>query len=411
MNSFKEYGLDPFPFGELHGRYHRTPTIGIQERLHLRSFKNMTPDLYLSSVESTVPRELISSENYLDMKRLASHFPRGVTSFFGFETRLNSGEARADYLFAVSSRKGEREALAEMLQNEQLPTAMMSQVEWQHLRAFTQEWTDPDSILYNKVLGLWLEFDTADNPSEAPVPCVFISPVPFRVDTPQDMQTCSWIIDSALPLITGHSLSKKIEDQVLNAFQHLPQGTSVFQVGVMLSRSTSGVRLLVNKIQPAQILPYLKALGWSDKNNEISSLIKELESYTTRIVLHINITEAGIDQKIGLECSYSPDLYHLETRWSSFLDYLIQKGVCLPEKKEALLEFTGVEQEDTNDEFDLKTFKTTVTIPDNDFSSAMVRYISHIKIVYKPHSALQAKAYSGVRHFGRPSPAPEEGIY
>jgi hypothetical protein len=152
----------------------------------------------------------------------------------------------------------------------------------------------------------------------------------------------------------------------------------------------------------------LTALGWSDNNEQVSTLLKELEAQVTRLVLHINITEDGVDQKIGIECSFSPDRYHLETRWSAFLDYLIKKGVCLPEKKESLINFSGVEQEDSSNDFKLNSYQVSVKIQDDNFSSALVRFISHIKLVYKPNSPIQAKAYPGVRLFGRPSTSVEE---
>ncbi len=107
--------------------------------------------------------------------------------------------------------------------------------------------------------------------------------------------------------------------------------------GVMLSRPTAGVRLIIAKIHHDQIIPYLTKLGWSEENEQLPVLLKELQQNVTRIVLHITITENGIDQKIGLECSFASDKYHLETGWSSFFNYLVKKGLCLPEKKDALL--------------------------------------------------------------------------
>jgi hypothetical protein len=412
MNGIKEYGFetgfDSFSLGELHGIRNRT--LRIQENLHQYSLKNMTPGHYLSSVESFLPEELISPQNYAEIQRLASHFTGGITSFFGFESRLNSTDARADYLFAVSSRKGEREALAEMLQNGQLPTTMMSQVEWQHLREFAMEWANPTSILYNNVLGLWFEFDMIEPSSETPVPCIFVHTPLLRIDAPEDVKEFTWLTTTALPLLTGHRVSEKIEQQMIRAVQHLPSGSGLMDVGVMLSRAVTGVRFCIVRICPNQIIPYLTSLGWSDSNEEVATLLKELEGQVSRVVLHITITEEGVDQKIGIECSFSPDLYHLETRWSAFLDYLIKKGVCLPEKKEALLSFSGVEQEDQTNDFTLISYEVSAKIPDDNFSRALVRYISHIKLIYTPNAPIQAKAYPGVRLFGRPHTS-AEGMY
>ena len=418
MNGIQEYGFETgfesFPFGEMREFQNRNRFIFETVQLRKPSLKDLNAAQYLSSVESYIPEELISSQNYTEMKKLASYFIGGITSFFGFESRLNSPEARADYLFAVSSQKGEREALANLIRSGELPEEFMNKPEWQNACKFVLEWVNPDSILYNKVLGLWFEFDMIEKSSETPVPCIFLHTTPLRIDTPEDMKKFTWLTDTALPLLTGHHVSENIERQLLQAVQQLPEGAVLMDAGVMLSRSTSGVRLIIARICPTKIIPYLTALGWSDDNKEVPTLLKELGQQVTRLVLHINITETGIDSKIGLECSFSPDLYHLETRWSAFFDYLVKKRVCLPEKKEAAITFPGVEQEDPSYNFNLTSYKAAARLSDSDFSSALVRYISHIKLIYKTNSPLEAKVYSGVRLFGFPHKSTgqsPEGIY
>lgn len=418
MNGINEYGFETgfelFPYREMRDFRNRNAFISETIQLRKPSLKNLTAVQYLSSVESYIPEELISPQNYTEMKKLASHFSRGVTSFFGFESRLNSSDARADYLFAVSSQKGEREALANLIRSGELPEEFMNKPEWQNACKFVLEWVNPDSILYNNILGLWFEFDMMENSSETPVPCIFLHTTPLRIDTLEDMKKFTWLTDTALPLLTGHHVSEKIERQLLQAVQQLPEGAVLMDAGVMLSRSTSGVRLIIARICPTKIIPYLTVLGWSDDNKEVSTLLKELEQQVTRLVLHINITETGVDSKIGLECSFSPDLYHLETRWPAFFDYLVKKRVCLPEKKEAAITFPGVEQEDPSYDFNLTSYKASARISDSDFSSALVRYISHIKLIYKANSPLEAKVYSGARLFGFPHKSTgqsPEGIY
>ncbi|MCX6663843.1 MAG: hypothetical protein NTZ75_06295 [Euryarchaeota archaeon] len=418
MNGIHEYGFETGfesrPYAEMRDFQNRNRFIYETIQLRKPSFKDLNAVQYLSSVESNIPDELISTQNFTEIKKLASHFTRGITSFFGFESRLNSPDARADYLFAVSSQKGEREALANLIRSGELPEEFMNKPEWQNACKLVLEWVNPDSILYNNILGLWFEFDMIENSSEIPVPCIFLHTTPLRIDTPEDMKKFTWLTDTALPLLTGHHVSENIERQLIQAVQQLPEGAVLMDTGVMLSRSTSGVRLIIARICPAKIIPYLTALGWSDINKEIWTLLKELEQQVTRLVLHINITETGVDSKIGLESSFSPDLYHLETRWSSFFDYLVKKRVCLPEKKGALLQFSGVEQENPSYDFNLTSYKAAARLSDSDFSSALVRYISHIKFISKPNSPLEAKAYSGVRLFGRPYKSTGqslEGIY
>lgn len=356
---------------------------------------------YLHALEPHISKDLISTKNYTEIKDLASHFSEGITSFFGFETRLNSTSTRSDYLFAVSSKKGEREALLNLIRNGNLPESFMKKEEWQRVGNLVESWADPTSTLHNKIRGLWLEFDTADTHNEAPVPGIFIHTVPIRIDTSSDIKECSWLTRIALPILAGKTLSKNIEKQLLTAFEKLPENAVVFQAAVMLSRHETGVRIVVMKLKPKQIVSYLKEIGWNGDEKELSALIDDLEKHVTRINLQIQIDESGINPKVGMECNFSPDRLHLETKWPDFLDYLIEKKLCLPEKKSMLLGFAGVEQEDTSYDFSFTTYKIAAKMHDNDFSSALVRYLNHIKINYATDCPLEAKAYPGIRLFGR----------
>lgn len=401
MNKIGEYGFEPglhsSSFGELsefrdHNRF-------MIETVQLRkpSLKGLNTVQYLSSVECSVPRQLISSQNYTEMKKIASYFPEAITSFFGFESRLFSSEARADYLFAVSSLRNEREKLADLIRKKTFPEGFFDKPEWQNVCKFVLEWASPESTLYQNILGMWFEFDIADTSSEIPIPCIFLHTIPLRRADEEKMR---WLTQLALPRVTGKKIPEKIEQNLFQAIQQLPTEATIMDAGVMLSRSVSGVRLIIAKIQPNHIIPYLKKMGWSEESDDLPNLLRDLEQHVTRIVLHITLTEQGIEQKIGIECSFVSDRYHLETRWISFFEYLVDKGFCVPEKKDALLQFMGIEQEDEKRDFDSSMYTPTVKIQDDDFSSALVRYISHVKLVYGPNRRISAKAYPGVRLFG-----------
>jgi len=407
MNRIGEYGFEAAfessLFGELKEFQNRYRFIAETVQLKKPSLKGLNATRFLSIVESSISEDFISSENFIEMQKLASCFSGSITSFFGFESHLNSTKAHADYLFAVSSMRGERDALAKLIREKTLPKEFIDKPEWQNTCKFVLEWANQDSILYQKVLGMWFEFDMVENSSQTPIPCIFLHTIPLRITAEEDKEKINWLTKRALPLITGKKIPEKIEQNLFQAIQQLPKNALVMDAGVMLSRLSSGVRLIIAKIHPNQIIPYLTTIGWSEENEQLPFLLKDLEQQVSRIVLHITITESGIDKKIGLECSFAPDKYHLETRWQSFFNYLVKKGLCLPEKKDALLQFIGVEQDDTTRDFNTTIFKPTVKIENNEFSSALVRYISHIKLVYESNHVLYAKVYPGVRLFGCPN--------
>jgi hypothetical protein len=410
MNGIKKFDFDSPLIGELGRVRHRSLLISETVQLRKYSLNHLTPEQYLSSVESFLSEQLISNENYMKMKNLTSHFSSRITSFFGFETKLDSPQTQADYLFAVSSLGGEREELANLFTNKILPKSFLFQKEWLNIGKFVASWADPHSILYNKVLGLWFEFDADSFSSETPIPCIFIQPPPLRINNGQDIDKCLWITKTALRLLIGHRISEKIENNILQSLLKLPQNAVLCHFGVMLSRDIPGIRLVFNKIHPDQIIPYLTSLGWSDENNKLERLLKEIKGIVSRIVLHLHITEKGIDQKIGLECGYYPDRYNLKTQWEVFINYLIEKNICSPDKKAVLLNFIGVDQEDVTQKFDLSSFQPAVQIHKKDFSVALVRYLSHIKLSYEQDHQIEAKAYLGIRLFGK-NKVGTEGFY
>jgi hypothetical protein len=395
-----ETDLGLTPFGELRGFQNWNRFFCDTFQIRKPSLKYLFASQFLSSIESSVPEELISSQNYEEMKRIAFHFPGGITSFFGFESRLNSPVPRADYLVAVSSRGGEREALVRLLRNGSLPERFTAMPEWQNIGRFVLEWANPKSILYTNVLGLWFEFDVADQPGDTLVPCIFLHTIPLRITTKGDKEKLSWLTKTAFPLVTGKKVPRKIRKRLLQTIEKLPKDAFIMDAGVMLSRGTPGVRLIITRISPREILPYLTAIGWSEENEGLPQLLSELEEKVSRLVLHITVTEEGVEQKIGLECSFSPDRYSFETRWSSFFEYLVKKGLCLPKKKDAVLQFIGAEIEDPEKDFDLAVYKPILKIQHTKCSKALVRFISHVKLVYDHGCVLQAKAYPGVRLFG-----------
>ena len=358
------------------------------------------PSDYLHSIKSHIPEDIISSQNFTEIKNLADHFTGSLTSFFGFESRLTSTNARSDYLVAVSSQNGERESLLNLIKNRKLPEKFLNKSEWQNVGSFSEKWADPNSVLYNNVHGLWLEFDAADVCSETPVPSIFLQTVSLRIDKPEDIEKCKWVTRTAIPTLTGHPVSEKVEKCFINALKKLPKGASVFHVASMLSRNSEGIRLVIKRMHPDDVALYLKSLGWTDEDKGLKPLLNEIKKYSNCIRLHINISD-HVDPKIGLECFISPDKYNEGKGWKDFLNYLVENKLCLPNLRSALLDFPGVEQENPDYDFSFNSYIPSAKLPDNNFSKAIVRYISHVKLSYKPNTPIEAKAYTGVRLFGK----------
>lgn len=391
---------DTFIGGELEAGQKPIPDE-IETSKMFKDAKILYPHDFLNLIESHIPSRLVSKKNITEIKNLANNFSNCFTSFFGFESKLNSDDSRSDYLIAVSSQKGEREALSKLINSKRISDKFLNQNAWKNIGKFVESWSDPNSVLSDKILGLWLEFDTADRICEAPIPSIFLQTVPLAIEKPEDIKKCLWVTRNAIPVVSGQQVSKKIEERFIDSIKKLPKGASVFHVASMLSRNSEGIRMVIKRIKPDDITPYLKSIGWKDENEGLTSMINEVKKFSNCIRLHINISN-NIDPKIGLECFISPDQYHHGNRWEDFLNYLVSKGLCKPEMKSALLDFPGVDLENIDYEFSLDSYIPSVKLQDDNFMKAIVKYISHVKITYVPNGPINAKGYTGVRLFGKP---------
>ncbi len=381
-----------------------TPQYQLYQEDHTRMqkhlpVKSILASNYLCKAEPFVS-SLISPEKFKDILSVAKIFPGNLTSFLGFEIHLGDSRPRADWAFAVSGAGDDRIVFENVLKQGNLPASFTQQPEWKQIALFSEAWTQKDSTLKNKVKCFWLEFDMPETKSDVSVPSVFFGPEKRSEDASQDLMTqYAWLVNDALPLLRGQPVSKGVKRQILNCIEKIPQGASLFQVGTMLSRSSNDVRLYINKIHPRSIIPYLNALGWSDEENNFRTLIADLERRADRFVLSYDVTSDGIGPRIGLECSFEENRYHEETRWEDLLNYLVKKQMCLPQKRDALLQYPGVEHPDDFSGGIMKPFISISQHLEDIFSGSLVRYISHVKVVYMPGRLLEAKAYPAVRLF------------
>ena len=371
-----------------------------RSRMHKQlPVKSILASSYLCKVEPFIS-SLISPEKFKEILSVAKYFPGNLTSFLGFEIHLRDCKQRADWAFAISGAGDDRNVLVNLLKQGNFPFSFIQQPEWQQIAAFSEAWTGKDSMIKKQVKCFWLEFDMPQKTPDVLIPSVFFGPEKISQDARQNASTqFSWLINSALPLLRGKELSKEVKQRIIKCIQNIPWGASLFQVGTMLSRSTQDVRLYINKIHPQEIIPYLHTLGWSKEDNEFHALVEEIQTKAERFVLSFDVTTDGIGPRIGLECSFEESRYHEETRWKQLFDYLVEKGMCLPEKRDVLLQYPGAEDLDDFSGAVMKPIASVSQHLDELFSDSLVRYMSHIKIVYVPGQPLESKAYPAVRLF------------
>jgi hypothetical protein len=363
-------------------------------------------DGFITAVESYIPTALISRENISRIKGLTRLLPAKISTFFGFECRLGEANPRADFLIHIQASEAGREILAGIDSQTGLPDFFRTNTVWQRVRLFCKEWADVSSVINRKADHIWLEFDIVENDDiTKPIPSIFFGPSGIEANAAETTPRHQWVVEDALRLIMGDKLPPSMEKKIHQCFDLLPPGSHAYQIGTMLSRPLRAVRVCVKYLSPEAVADYISSLRWDGSVQEVRELCADLSRFVDRIALDIDVINDGptfIGPKIGLEC-YIDAVSQTQNHWANTLDYLLERNICLPTKRDALLEYPG-----NTDEWSDRTVWPEHLLGLSSFlgihaASVLQRMLHHVKIVYHPDQPLEAKAYLAVYHaWGKP---------
>ncbi|MCF2970436.1 2OG-Fe(II) oxygenase [Synechococcus sp. Nb3U1] len=347
---------------------------------------------HLQVIQPSVPVELLDAESWQGIQAIAQLLPASLTNFFGFECRLGIPEAAGDFLICLDAKEAGRNTLASA---EYGASLLQSEPIWQRIHQLGQHWQSAGSLLSERVHNIWLEFDVErSGPVSTPLPSCFIGSLPIYGNPVEGDEIHHWLLNEPLTLLRGEALPTSVQATVLRCLQALPIGAYVFQVGLMLARRNDWVRLCIRDIDPDQILTYLDTIGWPGSLAGLEQLLNQLEPTVDRIDLDLDV-EGSIGPKLGLEC-YLIGQPARDPRWSHFLDSLVALGLCLPQKREALLRYPGYVRERHYPETWPHPLQKLSQLLGPDCESVFYRGLHHIKVVYRGEQVLEAKAYLAV---------------
>ena len=337
------------------------------------------------TVAPHIPARLVSPEALALASAVAGHLPASLTKWIYLECRLGEEASRVDMVIEVDECG--RAILADQNPVLHLPERIRADPAWGRVRELCRQWADPRSPLHRTVAHIWLEFDVDGRggggaPDRPPVPGVFVSL--GELPTP-DFTAAAWYaraLDALRPLMGG-GLPSRVAGTLRTCFDGLPAGAYVPYVGVMLSRRIDAVRLCLSGVADDELPRYLRAIGWSAADGELATLASVLGDMRRAAgrgvaILHLDVGETVLP-RIGAEYMFERraqlDGQVLET---AFLDHLIERGLCTPAKRDALLAWPGYSYESFRHEL---------------WRSLLVRRLNHVKVVYEPGRALEAKGY------------------
>jgi hypothetical protein len=341
---------------------------------------------FLRLAEPHLSSQLISSEGMEHLEKLARMMPRVCAS--GFECRLGDTAPLADFGVRFLPGDGSRAVLAGREEaGFQLPEVLRSHPVWQRLRRFGERWDTPGTLLHEEIEDIFLEFDVAGPPPEVPIPSFFID---FEKPARRRLET----MEEALGLLWGEPISPAVRERVVACLEALPEGAHVFAVGAMFSRRFDGVRLCFHGMRPEAIPGYLARVGWPGEPAALAALISQVIDRSERMALCLDVS-ASVLPRVGVECQMVESMEAGTEQWTLLLDRLVERGLCLQAKRDALLAWLGHIHSRANPELFPEELLAQGRALGPEAVAAFLRRISHIKLVHTPGQPPEAKAYLG----------------
>jgi len=322
-----------------------------------------TLDRWLAVAESHLASALVAEPARSRLEATAHHPP--ADSLGVLEVRLAAGEPEVDLSVRLTQPDQARQ--------------MAGQLSPSRAQELLCRWAEGE---WEQVSTLWLEFDLDREPADLPLP-VLCAQLPPETDP-------LWLVDALLPVLHGRPLGAAQRETVLLCAREIPSPARLLYAFSLLSRGTAAVRLEILGLDAAKRMEYLGHVA--PPTRATAATLAPLLEGAENPHLSFDIDTVGdrgqVLPRIGLEGAF-PRQPPREPRWAELLGRLVDRGLCSPAKRDALLAWPG------HDSFWTAPDRWPVEAGVGGFC---VRFLSHLKVVGQPGRPPQAKAYLG---FGR----------
>lgn len=328
---------------------------------------------------------LISPTALADLVWIARLLP--PVSASGFECRLGREEAQADFGVRFLGADGTRAALAGRGDPSlALSPSLFVHPVWERLRRFGVHWDEPGSLMREEIRDVFLEFDVDGPPSPVPIPSFFI-----------EYERNAWrrleAMEQSLALLWGEPLAPDVRARVVDCLAALPPEGYVSAVGAMFSRRFDGVRLCLQGLTADTMPGYLARMGWPGDPEELEAMLAPVAGRVERMALSLDVG-AVVLPKVGVECHLAESLHEPDTeRWTALLDTLVERGLCLPAKREALVGWLGHTHLRSRPETLPSNLRALSASLGPGALPVFLRRLNHLKLVLQPGQPPEAKAY------------------
>lgn len=341
----------------------------------------------LSASAPFAPTPVLTPDALRALEPAARSVPAAGAGCFYFESKLRDGAPDVDLVFELN-RTGMRAVCGEGGASS-VPPRLAETSAWTNVARYARAALAAPSVEYGgrdwPSLGpLWLEFDAA----RGAVPGIFSGlletlygdPLAFARD-----ERPAWYlggIGRALGAL-GVEAPRAAYDQAAALVEALPEGPVLSVFGLMMQRPRPALRLCFERMEMADVVPYLGAIGWGGDVAQVRDVIGRLTEGPgvgplPRTFLHVDVWD-GVMPRVGVEfCFRRPAQFHGRFEEAPWLDRLVDLGLASAEKCAALSAWPGVS---------VFRHARRQWRPD-----VVNRRVNHVKVVFE-HGRVEAKAY------------------
>lgn len=196
------------------------------------------------------------------------------------------------------------------------------------------------SFLSGVIGGAIVEYDiSTDVGSRAPG--IFLA-CPEFWDREKRGYTNPGVLTTALAAATAQPECNEQRRAAELLFDALPSGARISYAGAFPGRGSPAIRLLVAGIEPDEVPTMLRRVNWPGSSGAVAAAVSGFRDLTPYITIAIDVGPDGISPRLGLEMFQSPSLLdRFESNpevWNHFIDRLVERDLCLPEKAAGLRE-------------------------------------------------------------------------
>ena len=322
---------------------------------------------YYQLIHPSISERLVSSAYHEKLTSLFKLLP--ISTLVNLELRLDGNEQVDANLLYTKSKN--------LILKEWIEKGKM--MDHHNLNAWISMWNDKSTFFYNQLKNIWLMYDYSIEKDHNLLPWIIITleTTGFRADIVRSLyENSAEHFDSGL----NNQHWQRFEDVLVK----MPSGVNLVAIG-LLNRTGKQLRFGVSSfLDVDSVTDYLESIDWKGDIKFVSDHYSSPINNAVSCDLAFTIDD-NLEPILGMECYL--DRASNYSHASEVLDFLIDKGWCLPDYKDALLKFIG------ETEVPASVFKNEKTSTYSSDKVIIEKWISHFKMVYYPDKPPSAKAY------------------